>query len=65
MTNEMPVYNLKDLSRRLKVSIRTLREHIKRGELKARKIGRSYHVTESNLMAFLDPGEKKGTGKPK
>ena len=55
MTNEIPVYDLKDLSKKLKISIRTLREYIKNGTLKAKKVGKAYYVTEPNLMAFLDP----------
>jgi excisionase family DNA binding protein len=54
MTNEMPIYDLKDLSKKLKISIRTLREYVKAGKLKAKKIGRAYYVTEQSLMAFLD-----------
>jgi excisionase family DNA binding protein len=56
MTNGQSVYDLKDLSKKLKISIRTLREYIKRRKLKAKKVGKAYYVTESNLMAFLDPG---------
>ena len=55
MTNEMPVYDLKDLSKKLKISIRTLREYIKDGKLKAKKVGKAYYIIEPNLMAFLDP----------
>ena len=55
MTNEIPVYDLKDLSRKLKISIRTLRKYVKSGKLKAKKVGKAYYLTESNLMAFLDP----------
>ena len=55
MINEIPVYDLKDLSKKLKISIRTLRGYIKSGKLKAKKIGKAYYVTEPNLMAFLDP----------
>ena len=54
MSNEMPVYDLKALSKKLNIGIRTLREYIKRGELKARKIGKAYYVTEPNLLAFLE-----------
>jgi excisionase family DNA binding protein len=54
MVNDIPVYDLKDLSAKLKIGIRTLREYIKRGELKARKIGKAYYITEANLMAFLE-----------
>jgi len=56
MTNETPIYDLKDLSKKLKISIRTLRKYVKSGELKAKKVGKAYYVTEHNLMAFLDPG---------
>jgi excisionase family DNA binding protein len=48
------VYDLKDLSKKLKISIRTLREYVKAGRLKAKKIGRAYYVTEQSLMTFLD-----------
>ena len=52
--NEIPIYDLKDLSVKLKISVRTIREYVKRGELKARKVGKAYYVTEPNLMAFLE-----------
>lgn len=55
MTNEIPVYDLKDLSKKLKISIRTLRVYVKSGRLKAKKVGKAYYITEPNLMAFLDP----------
>ena len=54
MSNETPVYDLKSLSKKLNIGIRTLREYIKRGELRAKKIGKAYYVTEPNLMSFLD-----------
>ena len=52
-----PIYDLKDLSIKLKISVQTLRTYIKAGKLKAKKIGRAYFVTEPNLAAFLDPDE--------
>jgi len=55
--SETPIYDLKDLSKKMKISIRTLREYIKRGELLASKIGRSYYVTEPNLISFIEAGE--------
>ena len=51
---ETPVYDLKALSKKLNIGIRTLREYIKRGDLKAKKIGKAYYVTELNLLAFLN-----------
>lgn len=53
--NEIRIYSLEDLSKKLKIGTRTLREYVKRGELKAKKVGRSYFVTEANLRAFLEP----------
>ncbi len=54
MTNETPIYNLKALSKKLTISVMTLREYVKAGKLKAKMIGRAYYVTEPNLMAFID-----------
>jgi len=54
MSNETPVYNLKALSKKMNIGIRTLREYIKRGDLKAKKIGKAYYVTERNLLSFLE-----------
>ncbi len=51
---ETSIYDLKDISKKLKISIRTLRDYVKKGELKAKLIGRAYYVTEANLIAFLD-----------
>jgi len=53
MINEVPVYDLRDLSKKLKISVRTLRQYIKKGELKGKLIGRAYYVTETNLLEFL------------
>jgi len=52
---ETPIYDLKDLSKKLKISVRTLRTYVQAGELKAKKIGKAYYVTEPNLMEFLGP----------
>lgn len=54
MLNGTPIYDLKDLEKKLKISIRTLREYIKKGELKAGKIGRAYCVTEMDLLSFVN-----------
>jgi hypothetical protein len=49
MTNEIPVYDLKDLSKKLKISIRTLREYVKDGKLRAKKIGKAYFISDLNV----------------
>jgi hypothetical protein len=50
---EIPVYHLKALSRKLEISVRTLREYVKKRHLIAYKIGRSFYVTENELRHFL------------
>jgi excisionase family DNA binding protein len=51
---EKIVYKLQDLVDILGVSVRTLREYIKRGELRAVKIGRNYLVRPQDLDDFLE-----------
>jgi excisionase family DNA binding protein len=51
------LYNLKQLHEKYYVSVRTWREYIKRKELKAYKIGRSYLVSEDDVIAFLKEKE--------
>ena len=51
---EKIVYKLKDLVDILGVSVRTLRKYIKRGELRAVKIGRNYLVRPQDLDDFLE-----------
>jgi hypothetical protein len=53
MSDRKLAYDLKSLSEILNLSVVTLRKYIKRGELKAKKIGKAYYVTEPNLLAFL------------
>jgi putative molybdopterin biosynthesis protein len=52
--NEKIVYKLQELVEILGVSVRTLREYIKRGELRAVKIGRNYLVRPQDLDDFLE-----------
>jgi excisionase family DNA binding protein len=51
---EKIVYKLQDLVDILGVSVRTLRKYIKRGELRAVKIGRNYLVRPQDLDDFLE-----------
>ena len=50
-------FNLKQLHEKCNVSVRTWREYIKRKELKAFKIGRTYHVFEQDLIEFIKDNE--------
>jgi excisionase family DNA binding protein len=63
---ERIVYKLQELVEILGVSVRTLREYIKRGNLRAVKIGRNYLVRPQDLDDFLEaniviPNKKHST----
>ena len=63
---ERIVYKLVELAEILGVSVQTLREYIKRGELRAVKIGRNYLVRPQDLYDFLEaniviPNQKNST----
>ena len=51
------IFNLKQPHEKFGISARTWREYIKRKELKAFKIGRSYLVSEDDVMAFFKEKE--------
>ena len=51
------VYQLSDISRLLRLRVVTLRRYIREGRLKAKKIGRSYYISESDLRRFLGHDE--------
>ncbi len=51
------LFNLKQLHKKFGISARTWREYIKRKELRAYKIGRSYIVSEKDVMAFFKDKE--------
>ncbi len=46
-------YTLQELSHDLEISVKDLRKYVKKGLLSAKKIGRSYFVTHSDLDSFL------------
>lgn len=61
----LKLYDLKELSRLLKVNRVTLRGYIEHGRLKAVKVGRSYRVNAEDLKEFLltrGSGVSKVTG---
>jgi hypothetical protein len=46
-------YNLKQLQEIYGIDVRTCREYLKRKELRAFKIGRTYRVFEHDLIDFI------------
>lgn len=52
-------YNVEALAKMLSIPVQTVRLYIRRGRIKALKIGRRYLVSEEALEAFLDGKEIK------
>lgn len=50
----MEKYTLKELSNNLDISIRDLKRHLKRGTLRASKVGQKYLVRTEDIDNFLD-----------
>jgi excisionase family DNA binding protein len=47
------IYNVKELSEMLGVSITTIHSYIKNGTLDARKFGGCWHITEETIKTFI------------
>lgn len=54
--SEMKIYTVDELVAILKVSNRTIHSYIKRGLLKAIKVGHNWRVKHEDLEAFLNGG---------
>jgi len=53
------MYDLQELSEKIGISVVSLREWIRQGKLKAKKIGVKYYVSEDSLIEFLKEDSKK------
>ncbi|MBA7525563.1 hypothetical protein ES705_17715 [subsurface metagenome] len=57
---DMKLYSIKALCDILKIHPLTIRNHIKKGDLIARQIGRRYYITEEHLKEWLSQHAPKG-----
>jgi putative molybdopterin biosynthesis protein len=48
------MYTVEEIAKMLKVSTETIRKLIARGEIKAKRIGKQYRVTQEALDEYLD-----------
>ena len=55
------MYDLKELSEKIGISVVSLREWKKQGKLKAETHGVKYDVSEDDLIEFLKKGSDKET----
>lgn len=53
------LYTIPELQELLGLSDRSLRAYFREGRLKGRKIGKSWHITEEHLRAFLRSTEQE------
>lgn len=57
MPKQLEVYTANDIAQLLGLNIDTIRTYIKRGDLKASKVGRKYIITNDNYKAFIKAHE--------
>jgi excisionase family DNA binding protein len=55
MTLEKPFYSIYEAADVLGVHERSVRNYIKRGDLKAGKSGRQWRIAKADLLAFVQP----------
>jgi len=60
---EKNIFTLQEVAKYLKVSAQTITKLIKRGELKARKVGRVYRLTQEDVDRYLEGEDKDGKNK--
>lgn len=54
MTDTIELYTVNDIAKSLNMTIQTVCDYIKRGDLIASKIGRRYIITSENYRAFIE-----------
>ena len=52
------IFTVQQVANKLNMHVQTIREYIKRGDIKARKIGRKYIITQEELNNFIIGDEK-------
>ena len=57
----MEIYDVPQLAEMLRVSQRSLRTYLTKGQLIGRKVGKRWLVTEDTLKAFLMHGDDRET----
>ncbi|MGD6768583.1 helix-turn-helix domain-containing protein [Mammaliicoccus lentus] len=48
------VYTVKEVSKKLNTTVRTIREYIKNGKINAIKVGNKYIISEENYRNFVN-----------
>lgn len=59
LLKDIKLYDIKQTAELLGVTTRTLQTYIKKGRIKARKIGGKWKFTESNIAEFLNGADNE------
>ncbi len=51
------LYDLEELSHELDITVFSLREYIKKGRLRAQKMGKKYFVTQDSINEYFNTSE--------
>jgi len=62
-TNDHRIYTLEEAQKLLKISSSTMRRLVKRGVIRAAKIGGQYRILETELLRQFAPESKNETAK--
>jgi excisionase family DNA binding protein len=54
----LTLYDLEELSVLLNITVFSLREYIKKGKLKAQKMGKRYFITQESLNEYFTNNEQ-------
>ncbi|MFN5309951.1 MAG: helix-turn-helix domain-containing protein [Candidatus Kapaibacterium sp.] len=54
----LTLYDLEELSVLLNITVFSLREYIKKGKLKAQKMGKRYFITQESLNEYFSNNEQ-------
>jgi len=60
----MELLTVQETAQRLKLSTYTVREYIRRGELRAAKFGRVWRISEDDLRTFVEERIEGGRADP-
>ena len=52
------LYDLEELSHELDITVFSLREYIKKGRLRAQKMGKKYFVTQDSINEYFNSSEE-------
>lgn len=53
------LYSVKELAEILPITPLTIREYIRKGKIRGRKIGKNWYVSKADLEKFLDGDEQE------